>query len=158
MPEEVKWMFPQSVMGAAAANFYIQLIDIPKGGSLYSGRTAGKNGVICCRRDKGDVIDADSPRPAGQVEPDVVGGNRLACRYRRAARGETIGGLTYVPGTAASETIRYVASSTQGKPLFAGNIHFTSSGIPTVSNLYGPERFTSRVPVRVPWAVNFRVI
>ena len=103
----------QSVMGAAAANFYIQLIDIPKGGSLYSGRTAGKNGVL--------------------LTADTIEGRLFSYSD---ARGETIGGLTYVPGTAASETIRYVASSTQGKPLFAGNIHFTSSGIPTVSNLY----------------------
>ena len=59
-----------------------------------------------------------------------VEGRLFACG---TSRGDTIDALTYVPGRASSESVRYVASSTQGKPLFAGNIRFTSTSVPLPS-------------------------
>lgn len=101
----------QNVMGGTGTDsFYIQLLDVPVNGGLYLDRTASKTGTL--------------------LTPSNAEGRLFACG---TGRGETIGALTYVPGTAASESVRYVASSTQGKPLFAGNIRFTSTVIPTVT-------------------------
>ena len=101
----------QNVMGGTGTDsFYIQLLDVPVNGGLYLDRTASKTGTL--------------------LTPSNADGRLFACG---TGRGETIGALTYVPGTAASESVRYVASSTQGKPLFAGNIRFTSTVIPTVT-------------------------
>lgn len=110
----------QSIMDKTAASFYIRLMDVPKSGSLYLGRTANRDGVLLT---------------AANIE-----GRTFAYSD---ARGETISGLTYVPGTAASESIRYVAIDAQGQPLFAGNINFTSTGVPAVSNLYVDYRCSS---------------
>lgn len=95
-------------MTGAAGSFYIQLLGVPASGALYLNRTAASNG-----------IRLTSENVAGR--PFSYGGSTS----------ETIADLTYVPGAASSESIRYVASSAQGKPLFAGNINFTSSAAPT---------------------------
>lgn len=101
----------QAVMGGTGTdNFFVQLIDIPASGALYLDRSANKTGT--------------------QLTASNAEGRLFACS---GSRGETIGALTYVPGTAASESIRYVASSTQGKPLFAGNIRFASTSVPAPS-------------------------
>lgn len=101
----------QSVMGGTGTDsFYIRLLDVPASGALYLDRSAAKTGTLL-------------------TQSNVEG--RLFASG--GSRGETIGALTYVPGTAASESIRYVASSTQGKPLFAGDIRFTSTSVPNPS-------------------------
>ncbi len=101
----------QNVMGGTGTDsFYIQFLDVPASGALYLDRSASKTGVLL-------------------TQSNVEG--RLFASG--GSRGETIGALTYVPGTAASESIRYVASSTQGKPLFAGDVRFTSTSVPNPS-------------------------
>ena len=94
----------QTVMGGTETSFYIQLLDVPASGGLYLNRTAAGNGILMTA---GSIKD----------RPFAFSGSRV----------ETIADLTYVPGTAASESVRYVASSSQGKPLFAGNIRFSST-------------------------------
>ncbi len=96
----------QTATGGTGSNFYIQLLDVPASGGLYVGHTALKQGV---RLTEANV----EGRPFAYSD----------------TRGETISGLTYIPGTAATESIRYVASSAQGKPLYAGQITFTASGV-----------------------------
>lgn len=101
----------QSVMGGTGTDsFYIQLLDVPASGTLYLNRSASSTGVL--------LTQANAQ------------GRLFACGINR---GETIGALTYVPGTAASESVRYVASSAQGEPLFAGDIRFTSTNVPAPS-------------------------
>ena len=87
------------------AGFYIQLMEVPASGSLYAGRSAGKQGT--------------------RLTAAALRGRSFACG---GAQGESIASLTYVPGAAARETVRYVASSIQGAPLYAGTITFTSAG------------------------------
>lgn len=113
----------QSVMGKASSSFYVQLLEVPKSGSLYTGRTATKTGTLLTQA--------------------AIEGRLFSCGGNR---GETIGDLTYVPGAIASETVRYVASSAQGQPLFAGNITFTASNVPTTpttTSLYVNYRCTN---------------
>ncbi len=98
----------QSATGGTGASFYIQLLDVPASGALYTGRTATKQGV--------------------RLTAAAIEGRPFAYN---GDRNETISTLTYVPGTAASESIRYVASSAQGKPLFAGKITFKSTSSTT---------------------------
>lgn len=101
----------QAVMGSAnAESFYIQLLDVPASGELYLDRSANRTGLLMTQSN--------------------VEGRLFACG---TSRGDTIDALTYVPGRALSESVRYVASSTQGKPLFAGNIRFTSTSVPLPS-------------------------
>lgn len=101
----------QAVMGGTGTdNFYIQLIDVPASGALYLDRSASKTGILLTQSN----VEGRSFASSG-------------------SRGETISALSYVPGTAASESVRYVASSSQGKPLFAGNIRFTSTSVPAPS-------------------------
>lgn len=94
----------QTVMGSTGTSFYIQLLGVPASGGLYLNRTTASNGILLTSSTIEDRLFA-------------FAGSRV----------ETIADLTYVPGTAASESVRYVASSAQGKPLFAGNIRFTST-------------------------------
>lgn len=101
----------QNVMGGTGTDsFYIQLLDVPASGALYLDRSSTKGGTLLTQSN--------------------VEGRLFACG---AGRGEAVGALTYVPGKAASESVRYVASSTQGKPLFAGDIRFTSTSVPDPS-------------------------
>lgn len=110
----------QSATGGTGSSFYIQLLDVPESGDLYVGRTANRNGT---RLTQANI----------QGRPFSYSDNR----------GETISSLTYVPGSAASESIRYVASSTQGKPLYAGKITFTTSSIPAAAEMTVPYASTS---------------
>lgn len=98
----------QSATGGTGASFYIQLLDVPASGALYAGRTSTKQGV--------------------RLTEAAVKGRPFAYN---GTQNETISSLTYVPGTAASESIRYVASSAQGKALYAGKITFTSANVPS---------------------------
>lgn len=98
----------QSATGTAGTNFYIQLVETPASGSLYVGRTASQLGT--------------------RLTAAAISGRAFSCG---TGTGETVSSLTYVPGTAASESIRYVASSAQGEFLYAGKITFTSSGTGT---------------------------
>lgn len=94
----------QTVMGSTGTSFYIQLLGVPASGGLYLNRTTASNGILLTSNTIEDRLFA-------------FAGSRV----------ETIADLTYVPGTAASESVRYVASSAQGQPLFAGNIRFMST-------------------------------
>ena len=98
----------QAATGTAGTNFYIQLVETPASGSLYVGRTAARPGTL--------LTDA------------TINGRAFSCG---TGVGETVSSLTYVPGAAASESVRYVASSAQGDFLYAGKITFTSSGTGT---------------------------
>ena len=71
----------QNVMGGTGTDsFYIQLLDVPVNGGLYLDRTASKTGTL--------------------LTPSNAEGRLFACG---TGRGETIGALTYVPGTAVIE-------------------------------------------------------
>ena len=108
----------QSATGGAGASFYIQLLDVPASGALYTGRTSTKQGV--------------------RLTETAIEGRPFAYN---GSLSETISSLSYVPGTAAAESIRYVASSAQGKPLYAGKITFTTSGTGTTT----PTTSTNRI-------------
>lgn len=95
----------RTAVNETETGFYIQLLETPASGSLYAGRTAGQQGT--------------------RLTAAALRGRTFACG---SAQGEPIASLTYVPGAASKESIRYVASSLQGTPLYAGNIIFTSSG------------------------------
>lgn len=103
-PEAFQKAF-QSATGSTGASFYIQLLDVPESGELYVGRTATRTGT--------------------RLTQSTIEGRPFAYS---ASRGEAISSLTYVPGKAATESIRYVAGSAQGKPLYAGRIVFTTTG------------------------------
>lgn len=94
----------EKAVGGAGTGFYIQFLDVPTSGGLFINRTTASNGIRLT---------------AATVEgrPFAYSGSKV----------ETIADVTYVPGTAAAESIRYIACSTQGKALFAGNINFTST-------------------------------
>lgn len=94
----------QAVTGTTGTNFYIQLTETPASGSLYTGRTATQTGT--------------------RLTEAAVRGRSFSCG---TGAGETISSLTYVPGRTAVESIRYVASSAQGEPLYAGRITFSST-------------------------------
>ena len=108
----------QSATGGTGASFYIQLLDVPASGALYTGRTSTKQGV--------------------RLTETAIEGRPFAYN---GSLSETISSLSYVPGTAAAESIRYVASSAQGKPLYAGKITFTTSGTGTTT----PTTSTNRI-------------
>lgn len=110
----------QSATGGTGSSFYIQLLDVPESGDLYVGRTANRNGT---RLTQANI----------QGRPFSYSDNR----------GETISSLTYVPGSAATESIRYVASSTQGKPLYVGKIIFTTASVPAAAEMTVPYASTS---------------
>lgn len=101
----------QAVTGATGANFYIQLLDVPASGSLYVGRTASRQGSLV-------TLANIANRPFAYND----------------TRGEAIGSLTYVRGTAAAESIRYVACNAQGEAVFTGKINFTAYGAPTTAD------------------------
>ncbi len=118
----------QTATGGTGASFYVQFLDVPASGALYSGRTANKQGV--------------------RLTEAAIKGRPFSYN---GAQSETISSLSYVPGTAASESIRYVASSAQGKALYAGKITFTNSS----TNI--PSAPASRVPyVSAASGVTFR--
>lgn len=100
----------EKASGPAPANFYIQFLDVPASGGLYINRTSSSNGI---RLTEASV----------EGRPFAYSGSKV----------ETIADVTYVPGTAAAESIRYIACSTQGKALFAGNVNFTSAGSATAT-------------------------
>lgn len=95
----------QTAVGGTGASFYIQLLDVPASGALYTGRTGSKEGV--------------------RLTQSAVEGRPFAYN---GSMNETISSLTYVPGSAKEESIRYVVSSAQGTPLFAGKIIFSTGG------------------------------
>ena len=111
----------QSATGGTGSSFYIQLLDVPESGNLYVGRTANRSGTRLTQ------VNIQG-RPFSYSD----------------SRGETISSLTYVPGAAVSESIRYVASSTQGKPLYAGKITFINSSTnPAAAEMTVPYVSTS---------------
>lgn len=95
----------EKVVGGTGASFYIQFLDVPASGGLFINRTASSNGI--------------------RLTASSVAGRSFAYSGSRI---ETIADVSYVPGTATAESVRYIACSTQGKALFAGNINFTSTG------------------------------
>lgn len=102
----------QTATGAAGSGFYIQLMEVPASGSLYVGRTSGRQGT--------------------RLTAANLRGRSFSCG---GTQGETVSSLTYVPGAAVKETVRYVASSAQGTPLYAGTITFTSAGAVTPTGM-----------------------
>lgn len=93
----------QSATGSTGNNFYIQLLDLPASGGLYVNyRSSASTGT----RLTAASIDA---RPF----------------YYSSPRGELISGLTYLPGTAQTDSFRYVAYDAQGKLLYVGNVVFS---------------------------------
>ena len=102
----------QSAAGGTGSSFYIQLLEVPAKGSLYVGRTATRPGTLLTARSIANYPFSYSD-----------------------SRGESISTLTYIPAAGtASESIRYVACSTQGKPLYTGRITFTTSGTTPPTN------------------------
>ena len=103
----------QAVTGSAGTSFYIQLLDVPAKGGLYVGRTATRQGTLL------------TPRTVSSYPFSYSDG-----------LGESISSVTYVPAAGTvSESIRYVACTPQGKPMYTGKITFTSSTITTPAGL-----------------------
>lgn len=99
----------QTATGGTGSSFCIRLLDVPAKGELYVGRTATRQGTLLTRKTAANYSLSYSD-----------------------SRGESISTVTYIPalGTAA-ESVRYVACSTQGKPLYTGTITFAVSGATT---------------------------
>lgn len=97
----------QSAAGPSTNNFYIQLLDLPSSGSLYVNRTSSS---------KGTLLDNSSLSKWSF--------------YYSGTRATKISDLTYVAGSAASDTVRYAAYDYQGKLLFLGRIRFNKSIAP----------------------------
>jgi len=96
----------QSATGGTGTSFYIRLLDVPGRGALYVNRSASRPGTLLTQK--------------------TVASYPLSYSD---SRGESISSVTYVPGTGtASETIRYVACSNQGKPLYTGRVTFSIAG------------------------------
>lgn len=91
----------QAASGSKGSGFYIQLLDVPASGSLYVGYTAPGRGTR-------------------------LTASNIAARpfYYSSARSELIEDISYVPGSAVSESVRYVAYDLQGKMLFVGVLRF----------------------------------
>ena len=96
----------QSATGGTGTSFYIQLLEVPGKGALYVNRSASRPGTLLTQRTVANY-------PLSYSD----------------SKGESISSVTYVPAAGtASETIRYVACSNQGKPLYTGKITFTNTG------------------------------
>lgn len=95
----------QSATGGAGTSFYIQLLEVPAKGALYVGRTATRAGTLL-------------------TDQNIV---NYTFSYSDS-RGESISTVTYIPnaGTTA-DSVRYVACSSQGAPLYTGTITFTAA-------------------------------
>lgn len=98
---EAEFLTAHQAAGYQDTGFYIQLLDVPAAGSLYVGYADGGRGTRL-------TAVSIHERPF----------------YYGSSRGELLSDLTYVPGDAKSETVRYVAYDLQGHPLYAGNIVF----------------------------------
>lgn len=103
-PEDFQKAY-QSATGGTGSSFYIQLLEVPARGELYVGRTATRQGTLLTQR--------------------AVSGYTFSYSD---SRGESISTLTYLPAAGTSpESVRYVACSAQGKPLYTGRIIFTAA-------------------------------
>ena len=88
--------------GGTGNGFYIQLLEVPASGALYTGYTNDGKGVLL-------TTASISARPF----------------YYSSSWGGLISDLTYVPGLAKSESVRYVAYDLQGRPVHSGSILFS---------------------------------
>lgn len=98
---EAEFLAVHQAAGYQDAGFYIQLLDVPASGGLYVGYAEGGRGT---RLTAASIHE----RPF----------------YYGSTWGELISDLTYVPGEAKSESVRYVAYDLQGRPLYAGAVVF----------------------------------
>ena len=95
----------QSATGGTGASFYIRLLEVPVKGELYVNRTVSRPGTLLTSKTIGNYFFSYSD-----------------------SKGESISSVTYVPASGTlSESIRYVACSSQGKPLYTGKITFTAA-------------------------------
>lgn len=100
---EADFLTVYQAAGGAGTGFYIQLLDVPASGSLYTGyNTATGNGI---RLTASTIKD----RPF----------------YYNNSWGDLIGDITYVPGAVQAESVPYIAYDSQGRPLYAGSIRFS---------------------------------
>lgn len=98
----------QSATGGTGTNFYIQLLEVPAKGALYVGRTASRAGTLLTDQNIVNYTFSHSD-----------------------SRGESISTVTYVPNAGTtSDSVRYVACSSQGTPLYTGTITFTTAAAP----------------------------
>jgi len=99
----------QSATGGTGTSFYIRLLDVPSRGALYVNRTATRPGTLLTQKTVANY-------PLSYSD----------------SRGESISSVTYVPAAGTtSETIRYVACSNQGKPLYTGRLTFSNTATTT---------------------------
>ena len=96
----------QAATDSKSTSFYIQLLDLPDSGTLYANYNASTN------------------RGTRLTESNVSGWS-----FYYSGRGDLISDMVYVPGTAASDTVRYVACDSQGKMLYVGELCFTASSL-----------------------------
>lgn len=95
----------QKATGSTGSSFYIQLLDLPETGALYTNYASGRGVKL--------TESAIVSRPF----------------YYSGSRGELISSLTYVPGPALSDSVRYVAYDLQGKILYVANLRFTAQDL-----------------------------
>lgn len=94
----------QAATNSKSSNFYIQLLDVPESGALYAN------------------YNATTGRGTRLTASNIAGWS-----FFYSGSGDLISDLTYIPGTAASDTVRYVACDNQGKMLYVGTFRFTTS-------------------------------
>ena len=100
--KEADFLKVYQAAGGTGSGFYIQLLDVPASGALYTGYAEGGRGTRL-------TAASIASRPF----------------YYNSSWGDLISDLTYVPGLAQSEEIRYVAYDLQGRPVHSGSIRFT---------------------------------
>lgn len=95
----------QSATGSKTGNFYIQILEIPASGTLYTNYSNGRGTRLT------EANAASRPF------------------YYSGKRGDLISSITYIPGGAASDSIRYVAYDLQGKLLYVGKMLFVAEDL-----------------------------
>ena len=101
----------QAATGGTGTSFYIRLLEVPEKGALYVNRSSSRPGTLLTQRTVANY-------PLSYSD----------------SRGGSISSVTYVPAAGTvSESIRYVACSNQGKPLYTGRITFSSTGASTTT-------------------------
>jgi len=95
----------QSATNSKGSSFYIQILDIPLSGTLYMNYANGRGTRL--------TESSASSRPF----------------YYSGNRGDLISSLTYIPGAAVSDSMRYVAYDLQGKLLYVGKVLFLAEDL-----------------------------
>lgn len=96
----------QDATDSKSENFYIQLLSVPASGDLYLNYSASKRGT--------------------KLTASNIAEYPL---YYSSKRGDLIDDVTYIPGSAISNTVRYAAYDSKGSLMYVGDILFTRGSL-----------------------------